>query len=108
MRHKNLHIEIGENLEKEIESLKSKSRLKDPIPGFLWGSSGNSRRESLYLGLYDLADIPDEAPFTMLHSGAFRCLVVQEWLSEMLDGKELDIVEGYLSVLISEGNSIEC
>ncbi len=73
--------------------------LKNPLPGLLWGCDSDDRRERLYLGMYEKSKFTDEVPFIFINADGQEFLIFQEWLCEMLDGKELEIVEGRLSVL---------
>jgi hypothetical protein len=98
---RHLNLTLTPRAREWLETYKTKSGLKDPIPNIQWSRVRGESEEQLMLGLYERGNVREG---WLGIADDFRFVVIQEWLFDRLDGKTLDVVydtEGRLRFSIS-------
>lgn len=99
---KTLNLRIGDRLRSVLEAKALSSGLVSPMPAILWGKWDDEGEEHYSIGFYDRDNLPISDPVRIVEAGGLQFLILQDWICEAVHGKELDVVDGKLT-LVGQG-----
>ena len=100
MPTKELRLRIGPALKWAILQ-RTAADPSDPMPGITSAISDNEEGKHLALAFYDRERLPSDEAVMLIEAEGLELLITEEWICDMLNGKQLDIVRGKLTVLES-------